>query len=615
MPRSFTATTIVLIPKVDSPQTWNDFRPISLCNVTNKILSKLLYRRISQALPELISPSQSGFVPGRLISDNILLAQEMIHHLDLRYKNSNLVIKLDMSKAYDRVSWAFLLIVMQKMGFPTRFLTLIKHAIKNCWFTVLVNGEAAGFFKSTQGLRQGDPISPALFILAAEALSKGLDFLFSTHPDMYYQTQCAIKPSHLSYADDVIIFTNCKEAGLARLIQFLRGYENMSGQKINYAKSAFIPGRKASLIAQRIKAITGFTMKALPITYLGAPLYKGGLGIRNLRDMVTAFSYKLWWRVRLNNSLWSRFTISKYCQEYSPSISKLFATDSSIWKRMCGIRTDAQSNIFWSLGDGTISFWHDWWLPEGILANLVGTQCSLHIPVNWFWLEHEWDIHKLQQAVPQHIIEKIMDVPINTYHSDYLHWKLSKHGAFTTKSAWDEIRSRQPVRQFYRTLWSKLIIPNISVFTWRLIHNWIPVDERLKQKGISLVSKCLCCDAEETIPHLFLHNVHSLEVWGYFASKFQVNIPHTNDITMLIQSWKIRIGTKPHIRDVIPLLILWNIWNLRNDSKYEGVVFKASIIIRKTMTYLHNLHKRDNENRPCARRLICYEFTPYTSPT
>ncbi|KAL0293315.1 UNVERIFIED_CONTAM: LINE-1 reverse transcriptase [Sesamum radiatum] len=99
MPRSFTATTIVLIPKVDFPQTWNDFRPISLCNVTNKILSKLLYRRISQALPELISPSQSGFVPGRLISDNILLAQEMIHHLDLRYKNSNLVIKLDMSKS------------------------------------------------------------------------------------------------------------------------------------------------------------------------------------------------------------------------------------------------------------------------------------------------------------------------------------------------------------------------------------------------------------------------------------------------------------------------------------------------------------------------------------
>ncbi|KAL0411747.1 UNVERIFIED_CONTAM: hypothetical protein Slati_3764400 [Sesamum latifolium] len=196
------------------------------------------------------------------------MAQEMIHHLELRYKYSNLVIKL----AYDRVNWSFLLSVMQKMGFPPRFLTLIKHAIQNCWFTVLVNGEAAGFFESTQGLRQGDPISPALFILAAEAFSKGLDLLFNENPDMFYQTRCEAKISHLSYADDVILFTNCKE-GLTKLMQFLRNYEELSGQKINHAKSAFIPGK--SLITQRIKNITGFSMKSLPITYLGAPLFKG----------------------------------------------------------------------------------------------------------------------------------------------------------------------------------------------------------------------------------------------------------------------------------------------------------------------------------------------------
>ncbi|KAL0289217.1 UNVERIFIED_CONTAM: hypothetical protein Sradi_7079000 [Sesamum radiatum] len=183
------------------------------------------------------------------------------------------------------------------------------------------------------------------------------------------------------------------------------------------------------------------------------------------------------------------------------------------------------------------------------------------------------------------------EVPINIYQSDYLHWRLSKNSAFTTKSAWNEIRDQQPVQQFYKSLWSKLIIPNISVFAWRLIHNWIPVDERLKEKGITLASKCLCCEDTETIPHLFLHNAHSLEAWGFFASKFQVNIPHTNDIVLLIQSWKTRLGTKSHIRDVIPLLILWNIWNLRNESKYEGVAFKASTIIRKTMTYLHNLQK------------------------
>ncbi|KAL0285690.1 UNVERIFIED_CONTAM: hypothetical protein Sangu_2767500, partial [Sesamum angustifolium] len=145
--RSLIATTIVLIPKVDAPQFWNDFRPISLCNVTNKIISKFLYNKLS--LSELISPSQSDFVLGRLIGDNILMVQEMAHHLDIRYSKGNLVIELDMSKAYDRVNWNFLLTVMQKMGFPHRILTLIKHVIQNCLFTILINGEISGFFKST----------------------------------------------------------------------------------------------------------------------------------------------------------------------------------------------------------------------------------------------------------------------------------------------------------------------------------------------------------------------------------------------------------------------------------------------------------------------------------
>ncbi|KAL0302291.1 UNVERIFIED_CONTAM: hypothetical protein Sangu_3108200 [Sesamum angustifolium] len=161
-----------------------------------------------------------------------------------------------------------------KDGLPPRFLTLIKHAFQNCWFSILVNGEAAGFFKSMQGLRQGDPISPALFIIAAEAFSKGLNPL-SMRTQTCTQTKCEVKLSHLSYADDIILFTNCKEAGLNKLMQFLRKFEDLSGQQINHAKSAFIPGKKANLIGHRIKNITGFSMKALALTYLGAPLYKG----------------------------------------------------------------------------------------------------------------------------------------------------------------------------------------------------------------------------------------------------------------------------------------------------------------------------------------------------
>ncbi|KAL0400038.1 UNVERIFIED_CONTAM: hypothetical protein Sradi_2347100 [Sesamum radiatum] len=103
MPRSFTATSITLIPTVESPQSWSDSRPITLqCHKQDHIQTAL--QKIAQELPNLISSSQSGFVPGRIIADNIPLAQEMTHHLDLRSSKGNLIIKLDMSKAYDGVN-------------------------------------------------------------------------------------------------------------------------------------------------------------------------------------------------------------------------------------------------------------------------------------------------------------------------------------------------------------------------------------------------------------------------------------------------------------------------------------------------------------------------------
>ncbi|KAL2238318.1 UNVERIFIED_CONTAM: hypothetical protein Sindi_1023500 [Sesamum indicum] len=151
------------------------------------------------------------------------------------------------------------------MGIPHKFLTLIKHAIQNCWFIVLVNGETIGFFKSSQGIRQGDSLFPALFILAAEALSRGLDVLFNENTSMFYHTNCEVKISHLSYADDVILFRNCKEESLIKLIQFLGNFEEFSGQKINHAKSVFIPGKKTNLMAHRIEHITRFLRKALHI--------------------------------------------------------------------------------------------------------------------------------------------------------------------------------------------------------------------------------------------------------------------------------------------------------------------------------------------------------------
>ncbi|KAL0322967.1 UNVERIFIED_CONTAM: hypothetical protein Sangu_1916000 [Sesamum angustifolium] len=222
MPKSFTATTISLIPKTASPL--NEYRPISLCNVTNKICTKLMTIRLGHVLPKVISLSQSGFVPGRLLSDNVLLVQELVHSLKSRRPDANVVFKLDMAKAYDRVNWEFLYQVLRRKGFPQRWIGLVANAISHCWFSVLVNGEHAGFFHSTRRLRQGDPLSPALFVLAADYLSRGLERLFAAHLTMFYQASGLIRVSHLAYADDLMIFTTTCRQNMELLRDFLRAY-------------------------------------------------------------------------------------------------------------------------------------------------------------------------------------------------------------------------------------------------------------------------------------------------------------------------------------------------------------------------------------------------------
>ncbi|XP_073151780.1 uncharacterized protein [Henckelia pumila] len=153
LPQGFTATTITLVPKVEGAHAWMDFRPISLCNVTNKIISKLLYSRLKSVVGGLISHIQSGFVPGRMISDNILLAQELTHILNLPARGGNVILKLDMARAYDRVQWSFLLDVLRQFGFSEQVVRMVRACISFCKFSVNVNGTPAGFFGSTRGLR------------------------------------------------------------------------------------------------------------------------------------------------------------------------------------------------------------------------------------------------------------------------------------------------------------------------------------------------------------------------------------------------------------------------------------------------------------------------------
>jgi hypothetical protein len=166
-------THITLIPKIKNPQQMADYRPISLCNVVYKVISKCLTNRLKSHLTKIISDARSAFDPGRLITNNIIVAYEALNSLKARRsgRKGSMAIKLDMSKVYDRVEWGFVERMMQKLGFDQSWIILIMECVKTPTFGVLVNGEPHGLISPTRDLRQGDPISPYLFLLCAEWFS------------------------------------------------------------------------------------------------------------------------------------------------------------------------------------------------------------------------------------------------------------------------------------------------------------------------------------------------------------------------------------------------------------------------------------------------------------
>lgn len=155
------------------PDKVADLCPISLCNVLYKIISKVLANRLKKIFPVIISENQSAFVPGRLISDNILIAYELTHFLRKKKKGDEgwAAIKLDMSMAYDRVELSFLQAMMVKMGFCHAWVQLIMNCVMLVSYRVKVNGDIGSSFVPGQGLRQGGPLSPYLFLLCTEGFS------------------------------------------------------------------------------------------------------------------------------------------------------------------------------------------------------------------------------------------------------------------------------------------------------------------------------------------------------------------------------------------------------------------------------------------------------------
>ena len=249
-------------------------RLISLVGSLYKNFSKVLANRIKRVMGLIISKSQNVFVEGRQILDAALIANEAVDSV-LRRKEKGILCKLDIEKAYDHIRWDFLLQTLERMGFGPKWIRWIHWCISTTSFSVMFNGSLARFFRSSRGLRQGDPLSPYLFVIGMEVLScllkRAVEGNFISGCRLGNKEVGEMVISHLLYADDTIIFCEAKSEQLMCLRWTLMWFEAFSGLKINLNKSEIIPlGRVDNVESLAVEL--GCRVGSLPTLQLGLPL-------------------------------------------------------------------------------------------------------------------------------------------------------------------------------------------------------------------------------------------------------------------------------------------------------------------------------------------------------
>eukprot|EP00253_Pinus_taeda_P029073 PITA_29073 len=351
---SFNSMFIALIPKEENSMTPDKFRPIALCNVIYKVISKVAANRLKTLLPMLVSPEQSGYVEGRQILDGIILSNEIIHSLKLS-KQAGMLLKLDLSKAFDKLSWTYIHHMLIAFGFYSSWVGWIMSLITSSHFSILVNGFPSCPFKPSRGIRQGDPLSPFLFVLMAECLGRHIKQALLCHQLKGISIHHTPASSHQQFVDDTMLYGYPSVQEAYHLKSLLSDFSAASGTQVNCSKSHIFFFHTPPVVKSAVTRILGFRTASLPSTYLGAPLTASAIKQPAWRILLEKLESKLslWTLHSLNMA--SRVVLIKSVLQAMPLyLFSILAAPKWVLKRLRNLQRDflwgsTETNHKWAL--------------------------------------------------------------------------------------------------------------------------------------------------------------------------------------------------------------------------------------------------------------------------
>eukprot|EP00253_Pinus_taeda_P003424 PITA_03424 len=640
------STFLALIPKENRPTSFSRFRPISLCNSSYKIFTKVIASRLQPLLPSLISENQGGFLPNRQIHDTITLVQEAIHSSTSRHEKG-LVLKLDLANAFDRVRHSFLYAVLRNMGFNSAFISTIAACISGPWISPLINGHPCEAFQSSRGLRQGCPLSPYLFILMVASFSSALDHNRRVGLISGIKFGNRVKNiNHSQFVDDTLLIGGASTTFARRFKTLLDQFMEYSGGEVNFHKSCIYGWNISNQTAHSIANIFGVAYKANwdHFNYLGMPVSLGPLKAATWNEILDKVKRKIqqWgtqWlnpasRIILLKSGISSLPLYRFTLYQGPAIfhHKLeIALRNFLWQggkkeknrfNLVGWRSVIQSQDRGGLGIrapkilnlafGIKMAWRlinepkAWW-KQVIESKYINSkrQRLLEIDIPNRDSTKIWQLCK--KAIPilnqntskipgggdsiNYATDKIMGLqPLNTIeeaipfihhlNSDGFRWDPTG-SSYTIKFGYHHIYNSTyqiPIWNHWRIIWKSEAIPKVKFFTWLLLKGKVLTSENLRKRGINGPSRCPnCCSAEETIQHLFLDCPFAKRCWINLSSLGNTNWQPQQNIAETIDEWRKNCPWKDkrskivkRIWAIIPHILLWKIWLIRNKKIFQN---------------------------------------------
>ncbi|XP_024178083.1 uncharacterized protein LOC112184012 [Rosa chinensis] len=510
MPPDLNFTHVVLIPKIKEVVSMSHLRPIALCNVIYKIASKVVANRLKSFLPALISPQQSAFVPNCLISDNTLVASKVAHYMHRlkRGQEGFLALKLDISKAYDRLEWSFLRKIMLKMGFASQWMELIMFFLSTVRYSFLINGNAKGFIDPQRGLRQGDPISPYLFLHCVEGLSTLISHAVSSGQWQGLRICDGLLP---------------QDCYLIR--QLLNIYEKASGQQVNLQKSnAVFNGTVLPHLRESMANILGVQVVDKHEKYLRIPTLVSRSRIDTFAYIKDNLSKKLTgWRSKLLSISAGREILIKVVAQAMPLYTmNYYLLPQSLIQEHCASRDILRAGIWRHIGNGTTTnIWVDPWL--------MGEDLSLYrsdravVVADLFLALRVWDTTLLSNLFPAHVVQnRARQGPRPTLYLQGLRPNLTYSGRAQNVISilWDRSTPEQkifgcrileeepsnpnPSSALWKKLWNTPVLGNVKVCAWKATSNILPTRSRLSERGIDIDTQCPFCKEEVELSPLFM---------------------------------------------------------------------------------------------------------------